>query len=323
MPVHTRSADPERDAAAIVAAYNAHVPSQQRLTVEQFLENETHFPPDGQRNVIVALAADGDDDEIIGYSDTWRWPWNAEGYFGVEVMIMPGWLGQGVGARLYDEQRGFWRAIGATQLRANVRDDNPVSLRFAERRGFQIDRHIFDSSLDLATFDERPFVGAIAAAEARGIRFVTLADLGDTEDAQRQLYAVNRAASLDVPGAEQTFMPFEQWREQVCMASWYRPDGQIAAIDTATGEMVGMAAVGIFPDRDLAHHMITGVNRAYRGQGLALALKLLSLRCAKRYGVARATTNNDSQNAPILAINRKLGYRPDPGFYRMVADLSE
>ncbi|HEY7850574.1 MAG TPA: hypothetical protein VIC27_10950, partial [Ktedonobacterales bacterium] len=32
-------------------------------------------------------------------------------------------------------------------------------------------------------------------------------------------------------------------------------------------------------------------------------------------------TNNDSQNAPMLAVNRKLGYQPQPGFYRMRAQL--
>jgi GNAT superfamily N-acetyltransferase len=321
MPVSTRPADLQRDVEAIVAAYNAHVLLQDRLTVAQYLENDTHFPADGQRNVIVAVSADGDNHAIIGYADVWRWPWSDEGHFGIEMMVAPTWEGQGVGVLLYDEQLAFLRACGATNVRVNVRDDDPSALRFAERRGYQIDRHIFDSSLDLATFDERPFVGAIAAAEARGIRFVTLADLGGAEDAQRRLYAVNRAASLDVPGAEQQFMPFEQWREMVYTASWYRADGHIAAVDSATGEWVGLAAVGVFPDRDSAHHMITGVDRKYRGQGLALALKLLSLRCARRYGVARVTTNNDSQNAPILAINRKLGYQPDPGFYRMVVAL--
>jgi hypothetical protein len=33
-------------------------------------------------------------------------------------------------------------------------------------------------------------------------------------------------------------------------------------------------------------------------------------------------TNNDSENAPMLAVNRKLGYRPEPGYARIWLDLS-
>ncbi len=47
-----------------------------------------------------------------------------------------------------------------------------------------------------------------------------------------------------------------------------------------------------------------------------------SIRCAKRQGAASIRTNNDSQNAPMLAINRKFGYRPEPGFYRLKATLA-
>ena len=34
-------------------------------------------------------------------------------------------------------------------------------------------------------------------------------------------------------------------------------------------------------------------------------------------------TNNDSENAPILTVNRKLGYVPEPGFYTLLCILKE
>jgi hypothetical protein len=43
---------------------------------------------------------------------------------------------------------------------------------------------------------------------------------------------------------------------------------------------------------------------------------------ARRYGVRYLRTNNDAENAPMLAVNRKLGYRPEPGCYRMRAHLA-
>jgi hypothetical protein len=34
-------------------------------------------------------------------------------------------------------------------------------------------------------------------------------------------------------------------------------------------------------------------------------------------------TDNDSKNAPMLAVNRKLGYKPEPGYYRLVCVLTK
>lgn len=64
--------------------------------------------------------------------------------------------------------------------------------------------------------------------------------------------------------------------------------------------------------------MFTGVDPAWHGKGIALALKVLAIDCARRYGADYISTNNDSENAPMLAINRTLGYQPQPGFYRML-----
>jgi GNAT superfamily N-acetyltransferase len=57
--------------------------------------------------------------------------------------------------------------------------------------------------------------------------------------------------------------------------------------------------------------------RDFRGHGLAQALKLQTILLAKKEGMRYIRTNNDSNNAPMLAINRKLGYQPEPGAYRI------
>ena len=121
-----------------------------------------------------------------------------------------------------------WRGCGALAGRAHLaadggrdaravdlRDNDPAALRFAEARGFARERHRYESTLDLASFDEAPFARAIARAEAAGYCFFSLADVGDTEEARRRDYEVNRRAALDTPGAWQTFMPFEDWRRLV------------------------------------------------------------------------------------------------------------
>ena len=65
-----------------------------------------------------------------------------------------------------------------------------------------------------------------------------------------------------------------------------------------------------------------GVLREFRGRGLAQALKWQTVLLAKKEGMRYIRTNNDSQNAPMLAINRKLGYQPEPGLYRLLCALN-
>jgi GNAT superfamily N-acetyltransferase len=65
----------------------------------------------------------------------------------------------------------------------------------------------------------------------------------------------------------------------------------------------------------------TGVERAYRGRKVGLALKLLAIRYARACGASSMLTSNDSRNAPMLAINNKLGYKREPGIYNLERKL--
>ena len=67
---------------------------------------------------------------------------------------------------------------------------------------------------------------------------------------------------------------------------------------------------------------MTGVDRQFRGRNLALALKLLSIQYAKRHSILYLETSNDSANAPMLAINAKLGYQRQYGVYTLIKSLS-
>ena len=86
-------------------------------------------------------------------------------------------------------------------------------------------------------------------------------------------------------------------------------------------ELIGFAAVSLFPENQNAGNMTTGVVRQYRGRKIALALKVLAARYARVHGARTVQTENDSRNAPVLAINRRMGYRPRPGTYQLVCWL--
>ena len=305
--------NPQTDFPRIAELYNTSNPEP--ITAEQLQEWEAQHLQGQIRHRVVALEESG---QIIGYNDTGRDPWMPAGLFDLHVLVDPARRNQGIGALLYHDARRFCQEQGATRLQGQVRDNCQPCLRFAEQRGFQVTRHSFESTLDLAMFDEGRFAGHIEAIQASGLRFFTLADLGNTLEAQRRLYDLNARLVEEIPG-NQGWLPFDEFLKQVCAASWYRPDGQIFTSDGDT--WVGMAAVGYFEHTRSMYNMITGTERAYRRRGIALALKLLSIRCARSYGAKYIRTHNDSENAPMLAVNRKLGYQPLPGLYRVVLDM--
>jgi GNAT superfamily N-acetyltransferase len=65
---------------------------------------------------------------------------------------------------------------------------------------------------------------------------------------------------------------------------------------------------------------MTGTMPAYRGQGLGLATKVEALRRAKAAGVTEVRTDNHERNAPMLAINRRLGYQTLPAIVWLVRE---
>lgn len=284
--MHTRPLDAVRDFPALAMLFATH--DSEPPTPALLTEWEGHAPQDLVRQRLVAFT-DASERTLIGYCDTAPWPWDMPHHFELETLVHPDQRRQGLGTRLADAALAFARSQGAIRLAVEVRDNSAEGMRFA---------------------------AAIAQAETRGVRFFSLADLGNTEEAQRRDYDLNAALVRDIPGRHGNFMPFEQFQKTVCGASWYRADGQIIA---AVGDYwVGMAAVGYIEHTNSMYNMFTGVDPAWRGKDIALALKLLAIDCARRYGADYISANNDSENAPMLAINRKLGYHPQPGFYRML-----
>lgn len=303
-----RPISPETDFERIVAINNIDDPLP--ITVELLQKWEDERPEGQVRQWHVAVDAE---DRLVGTGSIMRDPWERPGRFWLRLLVDPDHRNRGVGSMLWEDALRWAREHDLTQIKTGVRDNCATCLQFAEHRGFNVDRHIFDSKLDLHTFDESPWVGTIEAAEASGIRFITLDQIPITEEVQRKLYDLNCRSLSDVPGWDNALAPFEQFQSWVFKAHWYRPDGQIIAVDG--DRWVGLASLGHYKETNTVVNQLTGVDRGYRGRKLALALKLLGNRRAKAWGADYILTNNDSQNAPMLAINRKLGYKPEPGRY--------
>jgi GNAT superfamily N-acetyltransferase len=256
-------------------------------------------------------------EQVIGYGIIFKGATEAQPIFSVWLTIDAAYRKQGYGSQFYDflAQQAVER--GATEFSSECLDNQPDSLAFAQKRGFEIRRHAFGSKLDLTTFNAEALLPMVEKVKEQGIRFTSLAGEGNIEAAQRKLFELNTVTANDNPGTEGNYQnTFENFQAKVLNAQWFRADGQILAVD---GECyVGLGAVGFEPDEMKAFNAFTGVDKDYRGRGIAQALKVLAAQYAESKGAQVIVTDNDSENAPMLAVNDRLGYVRQTGQYWLI-----
>ncbi len=126
-------------------------------------------------------------------------------------------------------------------------------------------------------------------------------------DAAEGMYEVAREAEPDIPGGAPV-RPYDSWRA----AELERPslEPELTFIALAGDEVVGYAILDSL--RGEPWHRLTAVKRAWRGRGIATALKRSQIQAAQKKGFARLVTTNEERNHPMRSINRALGYRPEP-----------
>ena len=314
--LNIRTARIETDLPDIVRIINPY--EFQPLTVDQ-VRSFFEYNPLGR--IQLRLVATDERGAVRGYSGFVHEASAAAGSFVVWVVVDPDYRRQGIASALWNLTLDRLKDYGATRLVADVFDNDPVGLAYAGRRAFKIERHAFYSSLDLTGFDETPYLPGIAALEAGGIRFCSLADFPDTAETRHKLHDLNVGTELDIPGANGVPRSYQDFENSVFNAPWFRPDGQLLAVDGDT--WVGLAAVSLTGETTTAHNGYTGVARHYRGKGIARALKVMAARYAIQHGASEIGTDNDSLNEPILAINRSMGYRANPGKYILVRQLRQ
>ena len=317
MTVIIRPAQPEIDFPQIAELLSIDI--GEPLPVEELFEEEEEMLPGDVRQHLVAIGAN---QQVVGYGRVERNRNEPKGYYHLIIVVDPQHRRTGIGTALYKQIDQFIQAQQATRLFAKVREKSGDCLPFAEQCGFVIRNQMFMSRIDLTSFDASKFSGLIKTVEETGIRFSTLEAEGNTPQARRQLYKINRIASTDDPAATDTeFAPFDDYEKTILDASWFQPAGQFIAFDGHSA--VGLSAVSYFAEINCVWSMLTGVARTHRGHKIAQALKLLTIRYAKELGADYLNTVNDSLNEPMLAINRKLGFVRQKGLgnYGLIKEL--
>ncbi|HET9242965.1 MAG TPA: GNAT family N-acetyltransferase [Gaiella sp.] len=245
---------------------------------------------EGERDVGAAIGIGG-----------WHSP---EGVARGEVRVVDDARGRGVGSALLDELSAWARGVGYSELMGPVKEVDDASLAWASRRGFvEVGRNSL-LVLDLTAIDAPPVVAP------EGIEIVSWADRPGVE---RGMYDVALEAYPDIPGEEDAELePFEQWLSMDMQGASDTPEATFVAL--AGDEVVAYAKLALSRARPhVAMHDITGVKRAWRGRGIAGALKAAEIAWAKENGYERLETQNEERNEPIRRLNERHGYVVEPG----------
>jgi len=240
--------------------------------------------------------------------------------FGLGIDVLPDYQGQGIGRALYDTIESAMTEHDPVLVRSYTRADKDRSIRFLADRGFEEEERVWESRLDVTSFDFSPYAGAEPHVLAQGITIHTYGELEADPDHLRRLYEMDVEVSQDIPTPEPLTQPeFERWKEMFTTDPNLLPDAYFIAKDGE--EYVGISVLWRNKaDKDLQTGL-TGVRRAWRRKGIALALKLRAVAYARDHGAPGIRTDNSSLNRGMLSINERLGFQKLPawiGFRNML-----
>ncbi|WP_333753674.1 GNAT family N-acetyltransferase, partial [Streptomyces sp. IBSBF 2394] len=135
-----------------------------------------------------------------------------------------------------------------------------------------------------------------------GVELRTAADYADDP---RPLFELDAETVADEPSdVDVEFTDYEAWLAE----TWRHPllDRELTTVVVVDGRPAAFSVA--YTDGTRYATAMTGTVRAQRGRGLAKLAKTDSLHRARAAGYTEALTGNDTDNGPMLAINKWLGY---------------
>jgi mycothiol synthase len=226
------------------------------------------------------------------------------------VSVLGGHRRRGAGTTLYDAISMWSSERGIHELEASVSDDDPESLAFAERRGFTEERHQVGLVLSLA---------GISPSQVQPPPGIEIVAWAQRPELARGMYEVDVETHPDIPGFEDVAVePFEDWMAHLMERPTDSPEATFVAL--AGDEVVGFAKLSLTAPT-AAGNAMTAVKRAWRGRGIARALKATEINWALANGYTELHTSNEQRNAPINRLNARLGYRPGIGRIHLVGPI--
>ncbi|RFU87282.1 GNAT family N-acetyltransferase [Streptomyces triticagri] len=227
------------------------------------------------------------------------------GQANANIYVHPEERGRGVGTRILRAAEEYLAAQGATAVYSWVLDE-PANRTFAAAHGYRPSRSAHFLRLDLTQgLSQGPAQGGLPplAPVPPGVQVRSAADFADDP---RPLFDLDAETTADEPGDVAARLDdYEDWLR----TTWAHPclDRELTTVAVVDGVPVAFTAART-DGRTRYMSGMTGTARAHRGRGLARLVKSHSLHRAAAAGCTEAFTGNDTENAPMLAVNKSFGY---------------
>jgi mycothiol synthase len=233
-------------------------------------------------------------------------PSDAAGRGFIAARVLPEHRRRGVGSALVQGLEKHCLALGFRRAGVLVDGADEGSVAFARAFGFEERRRDVEQVRFIGAEEPPPplpeVLEIVAVAERPGL-------LSEAYDLATEGYA-------DMALDEELDIPLEQWlREEATL-----PEASFVAL--SKGEIVGYAGLLEWPgDPARAEHGLTVVRRAWRGRGVALALKRRQISWAAENGLRELVTWTQRGNENMRRVNERLGYEYRGLTLAMIAPL--
>lgn len=310
------------DLAAVAAVRNAILPDS--LTTAEEVRQEIQRIDGSRFTQEWLVAVDRRSGDVVAFARYHHIPWSHHPTkYSLRLYVHPDWQHRGIGRRLIDEVLAALRDHGAQRIKSMAREDWPRSIRFLQRYGFVEQARDFESRLAVENCDLSRFVDYADRVAAGGISLTTLDDeLWKDPGCLGAVYQAHCVLDIGAPrdDPEVTAMTFEDFlREEVRFpralldAFFLAKDGDLYIGESALKRSDA--------DPGILHQQLTAVLPEYRRRGIAMAVKVKTIEYAKQHGHREIRTWNSSRNAPMLAINARLGFVRQPAWVEFVKQM--
>ena len=247
------------DAPAVVAL-ELELKPDQVLTAPGMLHDIRRAPKRERRRDWVALH----NGELVGHAVAgFNWAVPTEGKGWLIVKVSPPQRSRGIGAELFRLAEDYLRAERAIEFRSWTH--GPAGRRFLEERGFQPNRTMEISALELGGVDLSELAGLEGAKSAEGFRLARLADVDDWQS----VHSVYATGEEDMPSDEpETELDYETWVAETLEHPELTHEGSVLVL--ADDRPVALAFLCAHPDRRLGYNEMTATLPEFRRRGLAL-----------------------------------------------------